>query len=75
MSPSSDLVGPSPVTSNGTETTEIDDEIQEEEQNHNARVENSQPQQSQVCRRKLLSPRSRRRRRHPILTHMPATSL
>lgn len=26
LSPSSDIVGPSPVTSNGTETTEIDDE-------------------------------------------------
>src|SRR4051812_46124602 len=26
MSPSSDIVGPSPVTSNGTETTEIEDE-------------------------------------------------
>lgn len=30
MSPSSDMVGPSPVTSNGTETTEIDDEEQSE---------------------------------------------
>ncbi|KAK0734335.1 hypothetical protein B0T26DRAFT_761457 [Lasiosphaeria miniovina] len=29
MSPSSDIVGPSPVTSNGTETTEIEDEIAE----------------------------------------------
>lgn len=29
LSPSSDIVGPSPVTSNGTETTEIDDEEQE----------------------------------------------
>lgn len=28
MSPSSDMVGPSPVTSNGTETTEIEDEEQ-----------------------------------------------
>jgi len=26
MSPISDIVGPSPVTSNGTETTEIEDE-------------------------------------------------
>lgn len=26
MSPTSDIVGPSPVTSNGTETTEIEDE-------------------------------------------------
>jgi hypothetical protein len=26
MSPSSDIVGPSPVTSNGTETTEIEDD-------------------------------------------------
>lgn len=29
LSPASDIVGPSPVTSNGTETTEIDDEEQE----------------------------------------------
>ncbi|KAL2023666.1 hypothetical protein VTK56DRAFT_1823 [Thermocarpiscus australiensis] len=29
MSPSSDVVGPSPVTSNGTETTEIEDEAAE----------------------------------------------
>jgi len=27
MSPSSDIVGPSPVTSNGTEITEIEDEL------------------------------------------------
>jgi hypothetical protein len=27
MSPSSDIVGPSPVTSNGTETTEIEDDL------------------------------------------------
>lgn len=30
MSPSSDIVGPSPVTSNGTETTEIEDDLGEE---------------------------------------------
>lgn len=30
LSPTSDIVGPSPVTSNGTETTEIDDEAQSE---------------------------------------------
>ncbi|KAJ9130416.1 nitrogen permease regulator 2, partial [Pleurostoma richardsiae] len=30
MSPTSDIVGPSPVTSNGTETTEIEDEVSEE---------------------------------------------
>jgi len=27
MSPSSDIVGPSPVTSNGTDATEIEDEL------------------------------------------------
>jgi hypothetical protein len=32
MASSSDMVGPSPVTSNGTETTEIEDEIAEEVQ-------------------------------------------
>lgn len=51
MSPGSDLVGPSPVTSNGTETTDIDDEIQEEE---NARQESNQAHQSQVRRRPYL---------------------
>lgn len=30
MASPSDMVGPSPVTSNGTETTEIDDEVAEE---------------------------------------------
>ena len=30
MSPSSDIVGPSPVTSNGTEATEIEDDIADE---------------------------------------------
>jgi len=30
MSPSSDIVGPSPVTSNGTETTEIEDALADE---------------------------------------------
>ena len=32
MSPTSDIVGPSPVTSNGTETTEIEDEEVAEDQ-------------------------------------------
>jgi hypothetical protein len=36
MSPSSDIVGPSPVTSNGTETTEIEDEEVAEEQSRNS---------------------------------------
>ncbi|KAK3393764.1 hypothetical protein B0H63DRAFT_27519 [Podospora didyma] len=31
LSPSSDIVGPSPVTSNGTETTEIEDDLAEEQ--------------------------------------------
>ena len=30
MASPSDMVGPSPVTSNGTETTEIEDEVAEE---------------------------------------------
>ncbi|KAK4248021.1 hypothetical protein C7999DRAFT_40772 [Corynascus novoguineensis] len=39
MSPSSDIVGPSPVTSTGTETTEIEDEAAENagEENRNVR--------------------------------------
>lgn len=32
MTSPSDMVGPSPVTSNGTETTEIDDEVADEVQ-------------------------------------------
>lgn len=34
MSPLSDIVGPSPVTSNGTETTEIEDEEIEDAEEH-----------------------------------------
>ncbi|KAM7224355.1 hypothetical protein V8F06_000136 [Rhypophila decipiens] len=37
MSPSSDIVGPSPVTSNGTETTEIEDDLGEEHAEDNSR--------------------------------------
>ncbi|KAK0618003.1 hypothetical protein B0T17DRAFT_479457, partial [Bombardia bombarda] len=33
LSPNSDIVGPSPVTSNGTETTEIEDDLGEEHSN------------------------------------------
>ncbi|KAF4624056.1 hypothetical protein G7Y89_g14119 [Cudoniella acicularis] len=36
MASPSDMVGPSPVTSNGTETTEIEDEIAEEAQDTNS---------------------------------------
>ncbi|KAK4147759.1 uncharacterized protein C8A04DRAFT_8874 [Dichotomopilus funicola] len=41
MSPSSDIVGPSPVTSNGTETTEIEDEAAENAEQENGHVRNS----------------------------------
>lgn len=37
MSPSSDIVGPSPVTSNGTETTEIEDDLGDEHADDNPR--------------------------------------
>lgn len=43
MSPS-DIVGPSPVTSNGTETTEIEDEESEEAQQQSQSNRTSQPQ-------------------------------
>jgi hypothetical protein len=46
MSPGSDLVGPSPVTSNGTETTEIEDEPADEVTGPNA--SSSVPQHRQV---------------------------
>ncbi|KAK4039837.1 hypothetical protein C8A01DRAFT_46732 [Parachaetomium inaequale] len=41
MSPSSDIVGPSPVTSNGTETTEIEDEAAENAEEENGHVRHS----------------------------------
>ncbi|KAK4129459.1 hypothetical protein N657DRAFT_561228 [Parathielavia appendiculata] len=41
MSPSSDIVGPSPVTSNGTETTEIEDEAAENAEAENGHVRRS----------------------------------
>jgi hypothetical protein len=41
MSPSSDIVGPSPVTSNGTETTEIEDEAAENAEEENGHVRRS----------------------------------
>lgn len=34
LSPMSDMVGPSPVTSNGTTTTDIEDEVADEAMNH-----------------------------------------
>jgi hypothetical protein len=43
MSPISDIVGPSPVTSNGTETTEIEDDIEEGAASHD-HAEQDQPQ-------------------------------
>lgn len=50
MSPS-DIVGPSPVTSNGTETTEIEDDASDEiEENHSRDV--FRP--SEVCNLRLL---------------------
>ncbi|KAK4154749.1 hypothetical protein C8A00DRAFT_42554 [Chaetomidium leptoderma] len=41
MSPSSDIVGPSPVTSNGTETTEIEDEAADNAEQENGHVRHS----------------------------------
>lgn len=41
MSPSSDIVGPSPVTSNGTATTEIDDEAADNAEEENGQVRRS----------------------------------
>ncbi len=58
MSPS-DIVGPSPVTSNGTETTEIEDEVSEEALAANS-MANPAPQ-SQVGLRKDMSNSYRRR--------------
>ncbi|EON98569.1 hypothetical protein UCRPA7_5943 [Phaeoacremonium minimum UCRPA7] len=44
MSPTSDIVGPSPVTSNGTETTEIEDEVSSEAGYPSAANPHAQPQ-------------------------------
>ncbi|KAH6853615.1 hypothetical protein B0I37DRAFT_11195 [Chaetomium sp. MPI-CAGE-AT-0009] len=41
MSPSSDIVGPSPVTSHGTATTEIEDEAAENAEEENGQVRHS----------------------------------
>lgn len=52
MTSPSDMVGPSPVTSNGTETTEIEDEAAdevEEERNSPPRVAESVDSQATVC--------------------------
>lgn len=38
MASPSDMVGPSPVTSNGTETTEIEDEISEEAEENSSQA-------------------------------------
>jgi hypothetical protein len=48
MSPS-DIVGPSPVTSNGTETTEIEDEANEEVQAVQAAERKDHRRRSEVC--------------------------
>lgn len=52
LSPSSDIVGPSPVTSNGTETTEIDDEALSETSDQPSASESEGPPQvwDHVCR-------------------------
>ncbi|ROT42277.1 hypothetical protein SODALDRAFT_269361 [Sodiomyces alkalinus F11] len=59
MSPS-DIVGPSPVTSNGTETTEIEDEEFDEAQHQSMANRTSQPQTSSepVARSEQTSTRS-----------------
>ncbi len=52
MTSPSDMVGPSPVTSNGTETTEIEDEVAEEVQEIKTtppRISGSADSQATVC--------------------------
>lgn len=53
MASPSDMVGPSPVTSNGTETTEIEDEVADEAQEIDSAssVESTEVQQSAVSSR------------------------
>lgn len=55
MSPS-DMVGPSPVTSNGTETTEIEDEVSDEVRDEQPPPPpNPEPSDSQVNVRAALT--------------------
>ncbi|KAJ0122172.1 hypothetical protein J7T55_002684 [Diaporthe amygdali] len=53
LSPSSDIVGPSPVTSNGTETTEIDDEALSETSDQPSAPEPESPPQLKMLRTNL----------------------
>jgi hypothetical protein len=58
MASPSDMVGPSPVTSNGTETTEIEDDVAEdaEEEYSTSSLESSpEIQQAAVCCAESLS--------------------
>ena len=56
LSPTSDIVGPSPVTSNGTETTEIDDEALSETSDQPSASEPEGPSQVQDLVRKSYQP-------------------
>jgi len=57
MSPLSDIVGPSPVTSNGTETTEIeDDEIEDAEEHRRSSVRGKLIQTKQLSTLKTNLP-------------------
>lgn len=53
LSPTSDIVGPSPVTSNGTETTEIDDEALSETSDQVSVSESEGPPQLKMLRTNL----------------------
>lgn len=56
LSPTSDIVGPSPVTSNGTETTEIDDEALSETSDQPSVSEPEGPPQVRDSVRKSYEP-------------------
>jgi hypothetical protein len=56
LSPTSDIVGPSPVTSNGTETTEIDDEALSETSDQPSASEHEGPPQVQDSMRNASQP-------------------
>ncbi|KAH8761187.1 hypothetical protein F5883DRAFT_129756 [Diaporthe sp. PMI_573] len=53
LSPTSDMVGPSPVNSNGTETTEIDDEALSETSDQPSVSESESPPQLRLLRTNL----------------------
>lgn len=71
LSPTSDIVGPSPVTSNGTETTEIDDEALSETSDQVSVSESEGPPQVWDCVRKSSESMLTRAQLKMLRTNLP----